>query len=191
MDEKGQSHIEVDNLLVRLKAEFASLVIRETKHIGGEFILSNASAKCTKVEKIAAETLYYSDGEVVTFSGGTEAETPDVYRCWFTADDGEKAITNDFAIGDLVTCRTWNIKDGTYEHVTNRYYWRMVVGVGEDYIDLSTADCDTLECNPTRRQTGIRAYRWPGMKSSSLATDTMKTDKARLCYRPMGTIHHR
>ncbi len=155
MDEKGQSHIEVDNLLVRLKAEFASLVIREIKHIGGEFILSAASVKCTKVEKIAAEPLYYSDGSAVTFSDGTEAETPDVYRCWFTVDDGEKAVTNDFSVGDLATCRTWNIKDGSYEHVTNRYYWRMVVGVGEDYIDLSTVDCDTYDMQPYETADGL------------------------------------
>jgi hypothetical protein len=145
MDTKGQSHIEVDNLLVRLKAEFGSLGIREITHIGGELILSSAAITCSKVETVEASQLYYSDGTEVVFSDGTKAVTPSVYRCYFTNDDKERAITNDFAIGDLATCRTWNIKEGTYENVTNRYYWRLVVGVGDDYIDLSSIDCDASE----------------------------------------------
>ncbi len=145
MDNKGQSHIEVDNLLVRLKAEFESLGIREITHIGGELILSNASMTCSKVENMGASQLYYSDDTEVVFSDGTKAETPAVYRCYFTQDDKEKSITNDFALGDLVTCRTWNIKAGIYEDVTNRYYWRLVVGIGDDYIDLSSVDYDANE----------------------------------------------
>ena len=52
-------------------------------------------------------------------------------------DDGGKRIVNEFRVGDNAQCRTFNIKEGVYEGVSNQFYWRRVVGVGEDYIDLS------------------------------------------------------
>lgn len=147
VDENGQSHMEVDKLLVRLKAEFESLVIREIKHIGGEFILSNASMTVSKVE-------YISELGQVTYPDGSTEAVHDAYRCYFTADNGEKAIVNDFAVGDLATCRTWNIKDGVYESISNRYYWRKVVGTGANYIDLSADDCDITGYMPYELSSG-------------------------------------
>ena len=52
------------------------------------------------------------------------------------------AIENPFKEGDQVRFQDFNIKPGVYENVSNRYYWRLCVGVGEDYIDLSKTDCD-------------------------------------------------
>ena len=34
-------------------------------------------------------------------------------------------------------------KSGTYENISNRYYWRRCIATGDDYIDLSKSDCDT------------------------------------------------
>ena len=65
------------------------------------------------------------------------------YRCYFTADDGEKAVENLFRTDDFVQCRESNIKSGTYENISNRYYWRRCIATGDDYIDLSKSDCDT------------------------------------------------
>ena len=38
---------------------------------------------------------------------------------------------------------TEKIKSGTYENISNRYYWRRCIATGDDYIDLSKSDCDT------------------------------------------------
>lgn len=118
-EEKKRSYLEVDEILVRKLAYFVSLVIKELKHVGGTIILTPASITCSKVE-------IYD-----TF-----------YRCYFEQDDGEKSIENEFEPGDFARCQTFNIKEGTSYNVNNTYYWRCVVDKGDNYIDLSIADCD-------------------------------------------------
>lgn len=141
----GKSYIEVDELYVRLKAIFESLSIKELQSVGGEILLTIASIECTKVEALTDVALYDSSGARLYDSDGKALYVllpGPVYRCYFTADDGEKAIINQFAAGDLAQCRQFNIKEGAYEGISNRYYWRHIVSVGENYIDLSIDDCD-------------------------------------------------
>lgn len=141
----GRSYIEVDELYVRLKAIFESLTIKELQSVGGEVLLTLASIECTKVEKISEALLYDANGFRLYDVDGkallSSIATGGVYRCYFTTDDGEKAIINQFAAGDMAQCRQFNIKEGVYENVSNRYYWRYVLAVGENYIDLSVDDC--------------------------------------------------
>ena len=118
-DSNGDSLLEVDRLLVRKIAYFVALVIQRMSHVGGQIVLTPASMKCIRVE-----------------------EFDDYYRCYFESTDGDKTLTNDFVVGDQARCQTFNIKAGTSQNVSNSYYWRLVVGVGDDYIDLSKADCD-------------------------------------------------
>ena len=119
MDENGDSYIEVDRMLVRKVAEFIQLVIQEIKHVGGQIVLTPASMKCIRVE-----------------------DTGDSYRCYFEATDGEKTVENQFVAGDQARAQTFNVKEGVNENVKNTYYWRLVTGVGDNYIDLSKTDCD-------------------------------------------------
>ena len=118
-DSNGDSLLEVDRLLVRKIAYFVELVIQRMSHVGGQIVLTPASMKCIRVE-----------------------EFDDYYRCYFESTDGDKTLTNDFVVSDQARCQTFNIKTGTSQNVSNSYYWRLVVGVGDDYIDLSKADCD-------------------------------------------------
>lgn len=115
----GQSYCEVDKMLVRMKAIFTQLVIDELAHVGGGSIWSPARMKCVRVEELT-----------------------DVYRCYFTATDGEKTITNKFVVGDQARKEDFNIKEGVHEDVSNKYYWRLVTAIGDNYIDLSKTDCD-------------------------------------------------
>lgn len=119
MDENGDSYIEVDRMLVRKVAEFIQLVIQEIKHVGGQIVLTPASMKCIRVE-----------------------DTGSAYRCYFEATDGEKTVENQFVAGDQARAQTFNVKEGMNENVKNTYYWRLVTGVGDNYIDLSKTDCD-------------------------------------------------
>ena len=141
----GRSYIEVDELYVRLKAIFESLTIKELQSAGGEVLLTLASIECTKVEKITEAALYDANGFRLYDVDGkallSSIATGGVYRCYFTSDDGGKAIINQFAAGDMAQCRQFNIKEGVYENASNRYYWRYVLAVGENYIDLSVDDC--------------------------------------------------
>lgn len=142
----GRSYAEFDEIYVRLKAVFESLTIKELQSVGGEILLTLASIECTKVEKISVAEVYDSTGARLYGSDNAALyvpiETGGIYRCYFTADDGNKAIINQFVPGDLAQCRQFNIKAGVYENVSNRYYWRYVLSVGENYIDLSVDDCE-------------------------------------------------
>lgn len=122
------SYLEVDHLLVRKAAEFVKLVIRELQSVGGEVILSPASMKISKVDFLKKGTLLPEYGP-----------TPlryDVYRCSFLTKRGDEEITNPFVVNDLVRCQTFNIKEGTTANAKNKYYWRRVMLVGADYIDI-------------------------------------------------------
>lgn len=116
----GKSYMEVDELFVRMKAIFKELVIQKLSHVGGEIILSPASMSCIRVEELT-----------------------DRYRCFFDKTDGEKEINNEFVVNDQARCQTFNVKEGVNINVSNSYYWRLVIGIGNDYIDLSKTDCDT------------------------------------------------
>lgn len=72
----------------------------------------------------------------------------DFYRCYFENTDGERTIEQEFVVGDLARAQTFNVKEGVNENVTNTYYWRAVVGTGDNYIDLSKTDCDTGSTEP-------------------------------------------
>lgn len=124
-DENGDSYLEVDRMLVRKVATFIRLLIQQIKHVGGQIILTPASMSCVKVE-----------------------DKGDFYRCYFENTDGERTIEQEFEVGDLARAQTFNVKEGVNENVTNTYYWRAVVGVGDNYIDLSKTDCDTGSTEP-------------------------------------------
>ena len=115
----GKSYIEVDELFVRIKAMFSELEIKKLSYAGGNYMFTAAGMKCGKVEE----------------HGG-------FWRCYLLVDDKETAVENPFKEGDQIRFQEFNIKPGVYENVSNRYYWRLCVGVGEDYIDLSKTDYD-------------------------------------------------
>lgn len=118
-DTDGKSYLEVDKLFARVKAIFAVLEIMKVTYTGGNFVFSPAGMQCTKVE-----------------------EYDTYYRCYFTADDGEKAVENTFEVDDMVQLREFNVKAGVYDNVSNRYFWRKCITKGSNYIDLSKSDRD-------------------------------------------------
>lgn len=124
-DENGDSYLEVDRMLVRKVATFIRLLIQQIKHVGGQIILTPASMSCVKIE-----------------------DKGDFYRCYFENTDGERTIEQEFVVDDLARAQTFNVKEGVNENVTNTYYWRAVVGTGDNYIDLSKTDCDTGSTEP-------------------------------------------
>ena len=109
----GSTTAEFDFLKIRRKAEFAEITIDELKSVGGTIILSNASMICSAVETL-----------------------DDRYRCYFQKNgtDG-RDVVNQFAVDDLARCQT-------FATTHTKYYWRQVVGVGDDYIDLSVDIAD-------------------------------------------------
>lgn len=148
-DENGDSVGWIDKFYVRKKAIFQLLSIMETELAGASFMFnaSGARATITKVERIDAVPFFYSDGSAKYYSDGSRAYVQPsahgaVYRCYFLANDGEKAIENRFRVGNLVRSQTFNIKSGVYENVSNHYWWRLVTAVGDNWIEVSVNHCD-------------------------------------------------
>lgn len=146
----GKSYMEIDELYVRLKAYFDTLEIKHLSHVGGRIVLSPASMECNRVEILSgeSETLFDKAGSQLFDSANDPLNAmleggEKVYRCYFNNTDGEKEIVNEFAIDDLAQCREFNVKTNISHNVSNQYYWRRVVGIGSNYIDLSITDCDS------------------------------------------------
>ncbi|MEY8587949.1 hypothetical protein [Phocaeicola sartorii] len=117
--ENGMSQAVVDYLYVKVKAVFDELEVKKKTHVGGEQILSPAGMKCIRVE-----------------------ERSDAYRCYFLSEQDGVTINNEFTVGTFALAQECNIKEEISHNVSNRYYWREVIGVGADYIDLSKINCD-------------------------------------------------
>ena len=109
----NSAKLTIEYLEVTKKASFTSLEIQEKTHVGGQLLITPAAINCGEVE-----------------------EFEDFYRCYFQTKGAEgDEIFNQFAVGDQAICQTYNAWG-------SKYYWRLVVGIGEDYIDLSKTECD-------------------------------------------------
>lgn len=153
----GRSYIEADEIYIRLKAYFDTLEIKHLSHVGGRVVLSPASMECTRVEVISTDmdALYDYNGDPLydvessrLYALKTGTRSVSVYRCYFKQSDDTKEIVNEFAVDDLAQCREFNVKENVSQNVSNQYYWRRVVAVGKDYIDLSADDCDAGSMEP-------------------------------------------
>lgn len=120
IDENGRSHQEVDYLTVRRKATYTTIDVQELKHIGGELILSPAAMTIKSVE-----------------------ETANGYKCYFeTEDEDGKKIYNEFVVGDQGRCHTFNLEKQGEQRAGNRYWWRLVVETGDNFVVFSKSDAD-------------------------------------------------
>ena len=119
MGEDGKSHLYVDYLTTRVKMFAASAEIRKVSYSGGTTICSNAGSTIVKVAYIFDAT----GSKVIA------------YKCYAAADDGTTRTMNWWHVGMMALCQTFNVKahrDG--KALANRYYWRLVVGVGQEVL---------------------------------------------------------
>ena len=119
MGEDGKSHLYVDYLTTRVKMFAASTEIRKVSYSGGTTIFSNAGSTLAKVAYV-----FDAKGEKVI-----------AYKCYAVADDGTTRTMNWWHVGMMAMCQAFNVKaqrDG--DALANRYYWRLVVGVGQEVL---------------------------------------------------------
>lgn len=119
MGEDGKSHLYVDYFTARTKFFAASAEIRKVSYSGGTTIFSNAGSTLAKVAYIFDAT----------------GSTVIAYKCYAAADDGTTRTMNWWHVGMMALCQTFNVKeqrDG--KALANRYYWRLVVGVGQEVL---------------------------------------------------------
>lgn len=119
MGEDGKSHLFIDYLTARTKFFAASAEVRKVSYSGGTTIFSNAGSTIAKV----AYVFNSSGSEVIA------------YKCYAVADDGTTKTANWWHVGMMALCQTFNVKAGETENLQNQYYWRMVVGVGQETLE--------------------------------------------------------
>ena len=110
----GKYQLSLTDIIVWGKAIFNELELRRLSYVGGNMVFSACGSKITKVE-----------------------DKGSAWRCYFRQDDGTTQTQNLWQTDDLARAETFNLKGKA-----NHHYWRRVTGVGEDWIELSKADCE-------------------------------------------------
>lgn len=118
MGKDGKSHLYIDYLTTRTKFFAASAEVRKVSYSGGTTLFSNAGSTIMKVAHIVDDA-----GTVVG------------YKCYAAADDGTTKTANWWHTGMMALCQTFNVKAGETENLQNRYYWRLVVGTGQETLE--------------------------------------------------------
>lgn len=112
----GKFQMLLTDLIVWGKAIFNTLLIRELSYVGGNIVLSPSAGKISYIKEVYSETTNELIG----------------WKCYLLADDGTTATINSFKVDDQVRCKTFNIKAGVYENVSNKDYWRLVTKVSAE-----------------------------------------------------------
>ena len=150
---QGRSRLEVDELLVRVKAVFQELEIRKLSYAGGNIELSGAGSTIVGVRPLTRNS----------------EQQPYAWRCFLLKDDGTTRTRNWWRAGDMAKCQTFNI-DGNATPTSrllslggrliaanaqgsplgygaerqgstgNRYYWRLVTATGTETIEGTDYD---------------------------------------------------
>lgn len=118
MGKDGKSHLYIDYLTTRTKFFAASAEVRKVSYSGGTTLFSNAGSTIMKVAHVL-------DDAGVTVG----------YKCYAAADDGTTRTANWWHVGMMALCQTFNVKAGETENLQNRYYWRLVVGTGQETLE--------------------------------------------------------
>lgn len=144
LDELDNTHLTTDYLQVRMKAIFETLEILHTDTLGGElFITPVGSNRILKVEEVN-----------ITYDGVSQK----AYRCYFLGEQDGSKVENKWKVGDQARSKSFNLTAGKYHNVGNHYYWRLVIGVSSEaveidgkkyhYVDLSDINKDAASDEP-------------------------------------------
>lgn len=111
-DSDGNYHLDIDFVDIRKKLSVEEIQVQQSRYVGGKQ-WNNDGIICTHVE-----------------DAGT------YWKCYFKMTDSDgRTVHNPFEPGDQAISETFNLKSG------NRYYWRLVNIVGNDYVGLLKSDC--------------------------------------------------
>lgn len=124
----GKFQMLLTDLIVWGKAIFNTLLIRELSYVGGNIVLSPAAGKISYIKEVYSETTNELIG----------------WKCYLLADDGTTATINSFKVDDQVRCKTFNIKAGVYENVSNKDYWRLVTKVSAENEAITDSEGNEL-----------------------------------------------
>ena len=112
-DENGNYVLETDRAVFRKDVSFNELVINQISFTLGETVFSSGGCEISRIESLDS-----------------------VYRCYYDNKDGRRY--SGFVVDDLARCQRYSPD----RHSIIKYYWRAVIAVGDDYVDLSKTNVD-------------------------------------------------
>ena len=112
-DSTGSSVVEADKMIIRKEAVFNELIINQMSFRLGETVFSNGGFECTSVQE---ENTYY--------------------RCYYDNKNGTRY--SGIVVGDQARCQRYSADNKSII----KYFWALVTGVGDDYVDISKTDKD-------------------------------------------------
>ena len=128
------NEIVTDKLTVNKSAHFFELVVDKIRSVQGTQM--NTAANCV-IDYVEA---YDSDLNLVDMT----ADNINFYRIyWRNTDDDGRTINNEWLPFDQAICSTFNVKEGTTQNASNKYYWRLVNGTDNGevrYINFKTGE---------------------------------------------------
>ena len=142
------NEIVTDKLTVNKSVHFFELVVDKIRSVQGTQM--NTAANCV-IDYVEA---YDSDLNLVDMT----ADNINFYRIyWRNTDDDGRTIKNEWLPFDQAICSTFNVKEGTTQNASNKYYWRLVNGTDNGevrYINFKTGEVkntkpETFEINFT------------------------------------------
>ena len=124
------------DILYAKAAHFAELVIDELRSAGGAYLLSAADCTIDDVVKLNANKREITSGTV------------SYYRCYYKANDGERAIPQKFRPQDQVMHTSFDSADaGVNYSISNRYYWIVVSSVSTGVEPRTLSDGQQYPCH--------------------------------------------
>lgn len=112
-DANGNTVVETDTIIARKGINASELVVNQETFEKGSNIFVKGGCTIVKVEEV--------DGK---------------YRCFYDNENGKRF--SGFKVGDQARCQRYDSSYG----LKIKYYWRLVVGVADDYVELSMTDFD-------------------------------------------------
>ena len=112
-DSTGSSVVEADKLIIRKEAVFNEAIINQMSFRLGETVHSNGGFECTSAQE---ESTYY--------------------RCYYDNKNGTRY--SGIVVGDQARCQRYSADNKSII----KYFWALVTGVGDDYVDISKTDKD-------------------------------------------------
>ena len=133
------NEIVTDKLTVNKSAHFFELVVDKIRSVQGTQM--NTAANCV-IDYVEA---YDMNGNLVDMTGADfNVSNVNYYRIyWKNTDDDGKTINNEWLPFDQAICSTFNVKEGTTQNASNKYYWRLVNGTDNGevrYINFKTGE---------------------------------------------------
>lgn len=133
------NEIVTDKLTVNKSAHFFELVVDKIRSVQGTQM--NTAANCV-IDYVEA---YDSDLNLVDMTADDfVASNVNFYRIyWRNTDDDGRTINNEWVSFDQAICSTFNVKEGTTNNASNKYYWRLVNGTDNGnvrYINFKTGE---------------------------------------------------